>query len=69
MASEIIPLNLTVNYESQTGTAVVSIDSTAVFMVFSITLQLVTNSEVAVFLGDLLSNNQSLIPRQNYTRL
>ena len=65
MVSEVIPLNLTVNYESQTGAAVVSIDSTAVFMVFSITLQLMTISEIAVVVGNLLSSNQFLIPHQN----
>ena len=69
MVSEIIPLNLTVNYEGHTGAALVTIDSTALFMVLSVTLQLVTNSEVAVVHGDFLRNNQFLIPHQNSFRL
>ena len=68
MAGETMPSNITVSFHGHAGT-VISINSKFLFTVFSVTLHLLANIDIAVILNDSLNLTQISLPVQDANRL
>ena len=65
MISEAIAFNMTVDYQTHTQ-PVISVSSTLTLTVFSVTLTMLTNTEITVFLNDFhTATLQQVFPLQN----
>ena len=65
MISEAIAFNMTVDYQTHTQ-PVISVSSTLTLTVFSVTLTMLTNTEITVFLNDFhTATQQKVFPLKN----